>query len=115
MKEKQLKTIYGCVTHGGIIYSGEGFTVKNINPGGIYLITFTTPFANTPAVTATQQYMISSTSKPYVWDDFDNAGGSILDNIVIVALNYEKVKLKTGDSNGNPKPRSFTFIAIGEV
>lgn len=104
------RIIYGCVERGREIHSGEGFTV--IHPGsGVYEITFTTPFANTPAVTATQQYVMNA---PYVWDDFGNPGGSVLDNVVIVALTKERVKLKTGDSFGNAVSRNFTFIAIGE-
>ena len=40
-------------------------------------------------------------------------GTSTLDNAVVVDLKRSYIRLKTGDSNGNPSDRSFFFTAVG--
>jgi hypothetical protein len=105
------RIIYGCVERGGAIHSGTGFSVEH--PGsGLYEITFAPAFDYPPAVVATQQYAYRDGH--YRWDDFQNHGGSTKDNVVIIALNESKVRLKTGDGDGIAASRNFTFIAIGE-
>ena len=104
-----VRIIYGCVTRGGRKHSGEGFTVKR-SPPGIYDITFDVPFTSPPAVVATQQYALR---KPDTWDDFENKGGSTKDNVVVIALDETRARLKTGDGDGIEANRNFSFIAIG--
>lgn len=103
------KIIYGCVWKNGTKYSGEGFTAKQPKTG-IYEITFDKPFNSPPAVTATQQYAVGNNN----WNDFANNGGNVKDNVVIIALDEKRVKLKTGNSDGIETSRNFTFIAIGQ-
>ncbi|MDW3648911.1 MAG: hypothetical protein R8P61_17715 [Bacteroidia bacterium] len=62
-------------------------------------------FSDLPACAASQNYP--------GWHDFTSSGGYTLDNVTIVAISKEKVKLKTGASDGAPADRNFSFIAIG--
>lgn len=104
-----IRMIYGCVKRGGGVHSGSGFSTAHPRTGIVDVI-FNVPFADTPAVTATQQYGIRSTG----FDDFNAGPGSGLDNLVIVALSPAKVRFKTSDSKGMEADRNFTFIAVGE-
>lgn len=98
-------TIYGCINADGSIRSGSsGFNPTKLEKG-IYLITFCSCFCNTPAVVVTQNYPD--------WESFSSGGGSTRDNAVIIAVNKDKVKIKTGNGDGDPIDRNFTFIAIG--
>lgn len=109
-KEKSgQKIVSGCVWRNGSTYSGTGFTSKQLETG-IYEIIFDVPFNSPPSVVATQQYAIRNSN----WDDFNNRGGSVLDNVVLVALDENRVKLKTGNRDGIETSRNFTFIAIGD-
>jgi hypothetical protein len=103
------RIVSGCVNANGTIHSGSGFSVVHAGTG-FYVVTFDEAFAAPPSVTATQQYKTSS----YDWGDFTASGGSTLDNVVIVALDRSRVKLKCGNSAGIEVSRNFCFIAIGE-
>lgn len=91
-----LSIIRGLIASGGAITSGEGFTVSN--PGsGTYIITFTIPFADIPAVICTSANGPSNlvmVTQPLVGsvDIFTNVGS-------------------TGAANN----AGFSFIAIGQV
>jgi len=52
--EENLRIVRGIVAPNGNIVAGSGFTVTRSGPGD-YLISFTTPFASPPALTATQE------------------------------------------------------------
>lgn len=91
------------------IHSGSGnFSVIRVDTG-IYLIDFKDgTFTGTPALVATQQHGGGGS-----WTDFASAGSSTRDNVVILALDKDHAKLKTGDDNGKASDRNFSFIAMG--
>jgi len=98
------KTIRGCISKDGQIYSGSGYNPDYLG-GGIYEIKWDKPFSDVPAVVLTQNYKD--------WNNFGSSGGSTLDNAVLIAVDMEKCKVKTGGSSGAGTDRNFTFIAIG--
>jgi len=102
-----IKIIYGNVNADGSIKSGEGFDVVH-DKTGQYTIVFGAHFTSVPAVVTLQNYP--------GWDDFHSDGGCTFDNTVLIAVNVEKCKVKTGDAEGkgNACDRNFTFIAIGD-
>jgi len=97
------RIIRGSVGSDGSIVSGGGFSVVWAGTG-LYDIYFTTPFSDRPTATASQ-----------VYPSFDGfgGGGSTLDNAVIVGLSSTRLRIKTGDSDGDVSNRNFTFIVIG--
>lgn len=76
---------------------------------GIYLVHFNAGFTKTPACAVTQQF--SGNSK---WDDYSSNGGDTRDNAVIITLDKDHVRVKTGDLGGGAQDRNFSFIAIGD-
>ena len=98
-----LGVIGGLVNRDGRKEAGAGFEVKR-QAKGFYLIIFKEPFSEIPAASVTQIY-----PDPNHFEQ----GGKTTDNAVICGINKEKVKVKTGDGNGNPDDRWFTFIIMG--
>ena len=90
-------------------FQGEGVH-KIIRVGaGVYIIDFTEGFfSDRPALVTTQQYSLSEK-----WDDFNSGGGDTRDNVVIIALDKDQAKVKTGGNTGDAVDRNFTFVAIG--
>jgi hypothetical protein len=86
----------GSVKSAGI----NGFTVQKQNSGQ-YLITFVPPFADTPAIVGSQ------TRFGNVNDENPS------DNVVFPLLDNGSATAVTGDSDGNHRDRSFSFIARG--
>ena len=70
---------------------------------GLYLITFEPSFTEAPTVVVTQIYP----------DSLSSSGGDTRDNAVIVGIDNNEVKIKTGNSSGNGTNRKFAFIALG--
>jgi hypothetical protein len=99
-----LRIIRGTVTSTGAIDSGSGFTVSR-TALGLYQITFNAVFSAKPTVVVTQQYPDS--------DIFVDAGGSTLDNSIVIAVSTSKCLVKCGQGAGNAADRRFEFIAIG--
>lgn len=101
-----MRIVYGNIeSDGGIISGSGGFDVSLVDTG-LWDIHFDVHFNNIPAVTASQLYSDSS--------DTTGHGGSTLDNVTLVSLDKNRVRLKTGNASGEPRNRHFTFIAIGE-
>src|SRR5436309_2899623 len=100
--------ISGWIGRGGDHEPNAGFKVTHPS-NGVYVVEFLKPFLSRPSVVATQQYAVRNLA----WDDFENPGGSTLDNVVVIAVNENRVKLVTGNSEGIPTSRNFMFIAIG--
>ncbi|HEX5871576.1 MAG TPA: hypothetical protein VFY65_14215 [Longimicrobium sp.] len=98
------RILRGIVNYNGDPDSGSsGFTAKR-DTIGIYDITFKPAFTGRPAGVVTQIYPN--------FDDF-GSGGSPLDNAVIVGINANKMRVKTGNDKGIVSDRQFCFIVIG--
>lgn len=104
------KTIYGNVNADGSIHSGSGdFQVIPEGTNGVYTLIFKQSFSSIPTVILTQKY----SNSPSNWTDFPSDGGDTRDNAVLIAVNQDKAKLKTGDSTGGGTDRDFGFMATG--
>ncbi len=98
-----LHIVRGIVSSGGAILEGSGFTVVHSGTGD-YGITFTTPFATRPTVTASVEFeFVSNPGRMAMVDNFTATGG----NVVITATD-PNAGGATGLVNGR-----FNFIAIG--
>jgi hypothetical protein len=95
----QPQTLWGVVSKDGKIQSGSGFKVR-LEDNGIFFVSFDQPFGILPAVVASQVYRR------------DGGGGDTRDNLVIVEIDENRVRLKTGDNEGRSEHRDFTFIAM---
>ena len=73
---------------------------------GVFLITFSPPFGETPALAVTQNYPN--------WDG-NGSNGNTKDNAVIYQLTANQAKVVTGGSDGSLHDRNFSFIAIGQA
>ena len=96
--QENLRIIRGSVDAAGNIVNGSGFTISRTAPG-VYLITFSTPFANTPTITASARYLAGY------------AAGVAMPNNVTSATAEVVIQFPSvGDDVGN---RAFFFMAIG--
>ncbi|MFV0936134.1 hypothetical protein [Bacillus thuringiensis] len=102
-----MRIVFGYIEKSGITKSGGDtlnghFDVTHIGKG-IYDIHFEPHFNSIPAIISTQ-----------LWDESGlTEGGSTLDNVVMVKLENDMVRIKTGGDNGIGTDRAFTFVAIG--
>lgn len=97
------QSLFGVVNANGDVISGSGgFSVLNTTAGS-YVIAFHTPFSSIPAVVATQN------------GNFTTPPPSNLDGVAVGELTPTAFLASTGDSQGNPENRQFSFIAIGPV
>lgn len=96
------RSVSGYVDATGQIVSGEGAKVQKISTG-LYQIDFATPFDAVPAVNATQQFNTGGAT----------AYGDTRDNAVVVSLTPQGCVIVTGDSQGKPSDRAFSFLATG--
>ncbi|OKH18130.1 hypothetical protein NIES208_07040 [[Limnothrix rosea] IAM M-220] len=92
----------GLIKPDGTIYSGSGFTSRKISTG-LYEITFSTRFADHPAVIATQDFP----------NTVNSSGGDTRDNAVVVDISQRKCRIKCGGGSGSASDRYFSFLAIG--
>lgn len=96
--------VWGTVNADGSIHSGSNF--ECVLPAvGTYIVDFDPPLAELSSIVVTQNYPD--------WDDPGHAGGSTLDNAVIVAANAGNVKYITGGSGGDKVSRNCSFVAVG--
>lgn len=102
-----VKHIFGNINADGSVYSGSGdfSVVAEGDNSGEYTIIFRNPFSEVPSTSAIQNYP--------TWNDFRSNGGDTRDNVTLIAIDKDKVKLKTGDSNGLGVDRNFSFIVVG--
>jgi hypothetical protein len=97
--EENLRIVRGTVDSSGAILAGSGFQVSHTSTGS-YTITFDTPFADLPTITATTDY--------YSYADTDSAtalgssGGTTSTQTLTVRF-----------PGGTPLDADFRFIAIG--
>ncbi len=100
--EESLRIIRGLIATDGTRVLGSGFTSSRSDVGD-YLITFTTPFAGTPTVTASLEFEASTGTAPAlpITDAVSTGSAKIL-------LRYLS---SSGTVNGINKP--FHFIAVG--
>jgi len=108
---ESLRMLRGIINSDGTKFGGgEGFAVKPVAANrGLYDITFTPPFPSVPAATATQIFGFASTGNAPATSE----GGKTTDNAVITHLSADRMRVKTGDGNGNESARVFSFIVIG--
>lgn len=100
---EELKGIRGSIKPNGEILAGKGFKVVH-EETGIYTILFNEDFPSRPTVVVTQHYPAD--------DNFASDGGNTRDNAVIVAVQHDRFKIKTGDGDGKVSDRAFEFIAV---
>jgi hypothetical protein len=95
--EERLRTVRGEISAVGTLVLGSGFTVGRTvgEPTGDYTITFNTPFASTPAVTATAVDI------------------SVLEIAVIASRTTTSVRIRTFSAAGTLVNTQFAFIATG--
>jgi hypothetical protein len=94
------RIVWGAVNANGTVRSGTGFTVTHTG-GGSYVISFSPPFLDTPAVVGSQ-------------NNYGALGQDPRDGVVFPFVNGGAASAQTGDSSGNRVDRSFAFIAVGE-
>lgn len=93
------RTVWGVVNRDGTVRStGGNFTLTRQSVGQ-YLITFVPPFANQPALVASQANY--------------GFGQSTLDNVIFPRANANSAIAVTGDDRGVPTDRAFSFVATG--
>lgn len=101
------KMIYGNVNGDGSVKTGYDFKVVRLAKG-TYEIDFSITFPSMPTVLVTQNYP--------GWDDnFGGKVGNTKDNAVVVTVSENKVKIRTGKSDGSADDRNFSFLAICEI
>ena len=101
------KQLYGTIQANGEPAQNTrsgGWTSRPAGGGdGLYLITFEPSFTEPPTVVVTQLYP----------NDLSSSGGDTRDNAVVVGIDNNELKIKTGNSSGNGTNREFAFIALG--
>jgi hypothetical protein len=97
--EENLRIIRGVINSDGGIIVGSGFTVSHLEPGH-YTITFNTPFAGLPSVTATVHRLIVGEAPVAVEEG--------------TTTSFTKINITRYSATGDPSmDRTFHFIAIG--
>ena len=94
--EERLRILRGRVTSNGAISSGSGFTVSR-TATGLYVITFTTAFSSTPAVTLSPS--VGATGGPY--------------NAHTNGISTVAAGIRIMNGSGTNIDDNFDFIAIG--
>ena len=103
------RTVYGYIdglSGGADLVSGSGVANVQKLSTGLYEVTFATPFTNLPSVTATQQYISGRATS-------GTTPGNTKDNAVVVNIKTDSCLIVTGDGDGNPNDRNFSFAATG--
>ncbi len=103
------QTIYASINADGSIksQSGQIRSVSNPSSSSVYDIQFETPFINFPCAVVTQNYPD--------WDESGSSGGKTTDNAVIVSLDVNGVRIKTGGGEGDHVDRNFCIMVMGTV
>jgi hypothetical protein len=106
-----LRMLRGIINADGTKYAGgAGFDVKPVAPGrGLYDITFNPPFPSVPAASAS----VIGGSLNIGNATATSEGGLTTDNALIAHLSADRMRVKTGRSNGVESPYYFSFIVIG--
>ena len=81
-----------------------GTREKQGGGNGRYLVNFSPAFKDTPTIVATQVYP----------NDLSSGGGDTRDNAVIVGIDNNETKIKTGSSGGSGSNPMFCFTAHGD-
>ncbi|APR88329.1 hypothetical protein A7982_13678 [Minicystis rosea] len=106
-KDERVRVIRGIVRSDAVVMSGAQWSVVSAGTGQ-YDITFTTPFNDIPSVVVAPVYAVGAIN-----GNANGTGGSSNDGAVIVGITATKVRVRVGNSDGNPENRTFTFVAIG--
>ncbi|UHA73164.1 hypothetical protein [Paenibacillus sp. 481] len=96
----QVRVVAGSVSANGSVVSGKGFRVSKVGTG-LYDVFFTPPFGSPPGVSATQVFFLGG------------LGGDTRDNAVLVFIQNDRFRVKTGASDGTAQDRDFSFVAAG--
>jgi hypothetical protein len=99
---ESLRILRGTVRSDKVIIAGAGFSVDPTSAGiGLYNISFTEAFPTPPSASVTQVFFSGG------------SGGDTRDNAVIISIDSNGMRLKTGDSAGDASNRDFSFIVVG--
>lgn len=102
---------WGNIRSDGTIAFGSGnFTVTKPSTG-VYDIAFKSAFTSLPTVVVTQVYPNQDTKN--AMGDITSAGGSTLDNAVIVGILKGQCRIQIGGGSGVAADRYFSFLAYG--
>jgi hypothetical protein len=107
-------------TVNGVNTQGAGFSIEksiSVSQGHAYFplsagtfdIVFNPPFSDYPTVVVTQVNPGGNNFDPGDTTDY----GSTKATAIVVKVNNDRVRIKTGDSDGTGANRDFAFIAIG--
>ena len=105
-----LRMIRGVIAADGTGRTGSGFQSIR-RDGGVYDITFQPPFSGTPAASVTQIFSSENRASPF--GTANGWPGSIHDNASIVYLSGDKMRVATGNNNGDREDRHFSFVVMG--
>src|SRR5579883_438564 len=99
---------WGNIRADGTIFDGSGnFTVTKAGTG-VYDIAFKSAFASVPTVVVTQVFPIKDTTN--TMGDTTSAGGSVLDNAVVVGILKGQCRIQIGGGDGAAADRNFSFL-----
>lgn len=120
---EDLRIVRGNVIAAGVGRAGRGFSArkaedKNAIVPGLYDVFFAPAFSGIPSASVTIVHQekfedVSGLQLGLPTPEFDNIKGSPKENALIIFLSADKMRVKTGDENGNPKPNNFSFIVVG--
>ena len=98
------RTSYGTVSSAGEKTGGTDDWTVRPDGNGLFLIVFEPSYNVTPNAVVTQIFP----------NNLSSPGGNTKDNSVIVGIDANELKIITGNSDGVPNSRRFSFIAMGE-
>lgn len=100
------------VTGGGCVVAKV--TVANVPSPGLFDITFAPAFSGRPSASVTivhqDDFVVVDGERP---QEFDNVKGNPSRNAIIIAMNAQRMRVKTGDERGNAIDLAFSFVAMG--
>ncbi|MGH2507301.1 MAG: hypothetical protein ACRDHZ_07835 [Ktedonobacteraceae bacterium] len=96
--------------NGSIAFGSGNFSVTKVSTG-VYDIAFKSAFTSLPSVIVTQVF--PDVDSINTVGNITSAGGSVLDNAVVVGIIKEQCRIKTGGGDGVAADRRFSFLAYG--
>lgn len=110
-----LRIVRGTVRKNSQIAAGASFAVERVE-AGLYDVRFP-DFAGLPSASVTivqnEALAFDTSSGEQPSPDLGNKGRNTKENAVIVALTAGRMRIRTGNADGNPEDKNFTFIVIG--
>lgn len=116
-----VRIVRGTVRKNTQIAAGVGFAVARgevtgVPQAGLFDIKFP-DFAGLPSASVTivqnEALVFDTSTGEQPNPDFGNKGRNTKENAVIVAIEPGRIRVRTGNADGNPEDKNFTFVAIG--